>query len=424
MKKVFLLFIFLTANTAFSYNYFEDTVWTKRTDQLSGFYMVKFSNNDSIIVGHGYQKAMFYRASDGEEIARLPFNAEVHFIENDNKFIQLAPSRDRLIIFDTKTLLPLDTLEHDDLLIGSIDITKNENIVVGVITGGIRIWDLHTGNILNTKLFDFGEGVLEFNQINTRVLCDQNSFILTTTMVIKDPENPNNQLRGTWQPIYNLFTLDSVDSWDAPGARRVSNNCKYISFRTSDPDNGVQLWDFEKREFLHHIPVNGPSLTGMEFSPDDKYLVTSNRPGANQMIISSTISGELIWDFPKGTYSNISVSNSGNNILSATGGYLFLWNAPWIQTSKDDIREYNNITILPNPTSGQTKLIYEQEIPDIITISLSDMEGKYIKPLFSDFLEQGKQEINIDLSDQSSGMYLMNVKTSLYTKSFKIIVER
>ena len=57
-----------------------DLVWSLKTDQSAGFWMVKFSNTDSLIVGHGYDYDLFFDAKTGQEIQRIHNDNEVFFI--------------------------------------------------------------------------------------------------------------------------------------------------------------------------------------------------------------------------------------------------------------------------------------------------------------------------------------------------------
>ena len=58
-----------------------DLIWSNRiADQSMGFYMVKFSKNDSLIVAHGYTQDLFIDAKTGQEIHRIDGNNEIFFI--------------------------------------------------------------------------------------------------------------------------------------------------------------------------------------------------------------------------------------------------------------------------------------------------------------------------------------------------------
>ena len=257
-------------------DYFEDTVWTKKTDQPSGFYQVKISNTDSMIVAHGYAIAYVYKTLSGEQIARLPFNAEVHFFNNDLNFIQLAPSRDMLIVFETKEFKAIDTLEFDGETIADIEISKDEKYLVAVVTSGFRIYNLKTHTILRTKKY-----IKEENQTNFQIeqICfnnDNTVIIATEYREFVEPEYPHNQYFTLRHNIYDFNTFDSLGTFIDKAYYRLSNTNKYIAFKRLDPDYGVEIYNYLTKELVQKLFINGLTLTGIEFSPDDKYIVTTN----------------------------------------------------------------------------------------------------------------------------------------------------
>src|SRR3989339_1499719 len=133
-----------------------DLVWSLKTDQSAGFWMVKFSNTDSLIVGHGYDYDLFFDAKTGQEIQRIHNDNEVFFINNDNNFIVLNQSRTRFDIYDALNYTIIDSLENDGIVINEypiIDMSKDGKYLIAPIPRGFRIWDITTKRILNTKLF-------------------------------------------------------------------------------------------------------------------------------------------------------------------------------------------------------------------------------------------------------------------------------
>jgi len=172
-------------------DFFQDTVWVKTTDQVAGFYQVKFSNTDSMIVAHGVAFAYIYKTLSGEQIARLPFNGEVHFFNQDKNIIQLAPSRDRLIVFETKEFKAIDTLEYDTLSIGDIVISNDEKKVIGIISNGLRVWDLEKHNIIMTKLYKTEEYQTSLQAGQISITNDNSKFIVTERREFYNPNISN-----------------------------------------------------------------------------------------------------------------------------------------------------------------------------------------------------------------------------------------
>ncbi len=428
MKKFFVLSLtmiisaFLQSHTCKAVqDYFEDTVWVKKTDQLSGFYQVKMSNTDSMIVAHGYSIAYVYKTLTGEQIARLPFNGEVHFFNQDKNFIQLAPSRDRLIVFETKEFKAIDTLEFDGETIADIDISKDEKYLVAVVASGYRIWSLNTRKILKTKTYKAEEYQTNF-QIEQITITNDNSKIITSeSRTFYNPNNPNGPYSTFRHNIYDFNTIDSLGTFNGMAYYRLSNTNKYIAFKCMDKYNGVEIYKTDSKELVQTLQINGPSLTGMEFSPDDKYLVTSNGPGTNALLVWSIETGKIAYDYPRGSVGCIDVSNNGKYIVSSTGKYFFLWN---FKNEMTDIKDKVNIikTIYPNPTNGNAIIEFEQKITSKTIISLIDLEGKIIKTLFNEILEEGKQELLLNMADIANGNYYIIVKNEQESLLYNLII--
>ncbi len=397
----------------------EDTVWTKKTDQSLGFFQVKFSDNDSIIVGHGYGNDLFFEAKTGKEIARISGNNEVHFIDNDNKFIRLNDEGSKIEIFDINSWQVIDTLVHDGLKIYPLtSISNNKRYFVAVIQGSLRIWDIETKQILITKNYKNEENLYKFNVEQVKFTCNDNAIICTEYKEYVDPENPNNPYSKLNHVIYNFNTLDSIDAIIGKAYFRLSNTCSYISFKRSDPTYGVEIYDFNTKELLWKIPINGPSLTGIEFSPDDKYLVTS--PTIQIWDIESK---KQVISYQSGTSRNIAISHDGKYIISSIGRYLFNWFAMWEGTYVEENAD-NSTIIYPNPTNGIVTINFTQQLPEITNISLTNINGAVIRDLFNNFLESGQQSMNFEVSDLVNGSYFINVSNSHLNLFFKLIINK
>ena len=242
---------------------------------MEGFYQVKFSNNDSIIVAHGYQVAIFYYTYTGEQIKGIPLNAEVHFFNNDENFLQLAPNRDRLIIYNARTFEAIDTLEYDTLSIGDIVISKDENYLSGAVTNGIRTWDLKSKKIITTKIFPIDKNLRKI-EITLQALCDNQIFLASVYKEYYNEYPPYGTYLKIYYTTFNYSKIDSISSYDGTGFCRISNKCEILARNIWDSNYGVELINFKTGELINKLHIDGNSLTGIEFSPDDKYVVTSN----------------------------------------------------------------------------------------------------------------------------------------------------
>jgi len=422
MKRAFLLLVLIAVLMPAgikAQNYFEDTVWTKKTDQYMGFWKVKFSQTDSIIVGQGMHESIFYDAFTGDEMYRLPFNAEVHFIENDNKFIQLAPNRDRLVIYDTKTYLPLDTLEFDDRKIGTISISNDESTIIGVVTKGLRRWNLHTGQIMKTKDFEMVPGLVKIENGNMKFILDDNRLVVGEIKKYIISEKPIEYGLKLGIKIYDVNTLDSIDYFSNKFDFELSETNQYIAFNNGESNNGVEIYDFATKQLLRRLPVNGPSLTGIEFSPDDKYIVTSNGPGQNSLIVWNVETGNQTHRYWPSSYSTVDVSHNGSYILAVFGRRLRMFYARFGPTNVPNNEDGNEPLIYPNPSTGEVNIpIGNRTLKG--TVRVYDVSGNIV---LTHPLAPSREGVSVrfDVSELPSGTYMVIMDNGV---SYKLIVNK
>lgn len=77
-------------------------------------------------------------------------------------------------------------------------------------------------------------------------------------------------------------------------------------------------------------------------------------------------------------------------------------------------------TIAPNPTSGETTVVYSLKNDATVTIQIVDVTGKVISTVTENNLTAGTQKTSFDASNLSSGVYYVNINTgnSVATQKF------
>jgi WD40 repeat protein len=133
-----------------------DTVWTKRTDELQGFYSLQFIKNDGIIVAQASGFTIFYDALNGEEIRRINGIHKALFFNEEKNFLRVNNDRNKIQIFNTDTYEVEYELINEDILVQEyayFEITNDGRYLILPIINGIRVWDLQERKILNTKIF-------------------------------------------------------------------------------------------------------------------------------------------------------------------------------------------------------------------------------------------------------------------------------
>ncbi len=414
MKKPLFLLIALVMLAAPAAAQHPDLVWRKETTQE--YYMVKFSTNGDIIVAHGYDDAYFFDAETGEEIGSIPFNAEVHFINDDQNYIQLAPSRDRLVIYDTQTYEAMDTLDYDGTLIGDISISDDEQFIAGVIENGLRTWDLQSGQILNTKKFPDEENLIKRDIVQVQYDCDGSKLYAGFFKTYNNPQKPNEKIYKSYVCKYDSHSLDSIDAHDVSQVFRISNTCKYIAYKTGGKYEGVEVYDFATKELLYKLPLNGPSLTGIEFSPDDKCLVTASERGQDAMKIWNLTNGEIVHEYPYGAYPRIDVSPDGQFIVSSIGRYVDKWYAYFDKVSVDENDEKEDI-IYPNPTTNSVTIKTDCGQPNV-HYQIIDAQGRVFAEKDANIANSALQ---IDFTKYPAGSYLIRLFCGNEIFSYKVI---
>ncbi len=403
-------------------DYYEDTVWVRKTDQADGFFCLSFSTHDSIIVANGHELSIFYNTVSGEEIKRIPNKFKVHFYNNDLNYIQLAPSRDMIVVYDTKTYEAVDTLEFDGETIDEIDISKDEKYLVAVVASGYRLWSLLNGKILRTKTYKAEEYQTKFQIEQITITNDNSKIIATEYREFLDPKDPYNPYYSLRHNIYDFNTFDSLSTFIGKAYYRLSNTNKYIAFKRSETDFGVEIFNFNTGELVQKLAINGYTLTGIEFSPDDKYIVTSSGPDANCMLVWEIAKNSIVYTYPYGSFSNIDISNNGNFIASTTGRYFFMWNFKnGITGVKEETNKINKI-IYPNPTNNITTIELELKSTENVKIDLTNTNGEIVKTFLNKVFEIGLNKIEINTSDISSGSYFVVVQSEQEKIIFQIII--
>ncbi|OGU56834.1 MAG: hypothetical protein A2X64_07420 [Ignavibacteria bacterium GWF2_33_9] len=416
------LFLFLGSNHECKSQWWKDTVWTKKTDQVLGFYMLKFSKNDSVIVGHGMEKDMFYDAATGHEIKRISGNNEVFFLNNDLNFIRLREDNSKFEIFDAKSYKVIDSLESDSISsiqYSNCSISKNHEYIASIIKNGFRIWNIQSKKIEWTKEFPPETNMTELRCRVVSFNCDNSKIYVRLWRKYHDPSTPDKPEYYTTKQqtlIYDFKTKDSINIITNDYIF-LSNTCKYMIIGVSGT-NGIEIHDTESGELLFTLPLNILTVSGLEFSPDDKYLVTSPT-----ITIWDIEKREKVYQYSSGTSNCIALSHDGQYIINSIGGYLAKWYARW---GGDNVipEPDNNKILYPNPTTGEINLSFILKDSGQIVINITDITGKMLKTVYDNFLNSGEQNIPLNVSWLTPGSYFLTIRNQSTLLTFKLIVNR
>ena len=83
------------------------------------------------------------------------------------------------------------------------------------------------------------------------------------------------------------------------------------------------------------------------------------------------------------------------------------------------------MTFTPNPTQGQSEIVFESDENEPIVIEVCDVSGRVIKRLFNqDILNGHSYRIDFDGSELPNGVYLLRMTNGSETKTSKFMIAR
>lgn len=194
--------------------------------------------------------------------------------------------------------------------------------------------------------------------------------------------------------------------------------------------NGTAIVDADSWGTLK-FPM-GVSIDSVLRVKTTEYLITdtiSLGPPFSITILPITISGENInyykpslSNFPlltviKGSYSQ------GGSILDSTQNILSQYPLE-IPNSVQLLNEQVNSSLFPNPTNNNgTTLTLGLKENKAVSISILNNLGQNVNTVFSGTLNQGENDIEINTTKFSKGMYFINIKIDQQVLTKKLIVE-
>jgi len=81
--------------------------------------------------------------------------------------------------------------------------------------------------------------------------------------------------------------------------------------------------------------------------------------------------------------------------------------------------EVNDLNFYPNPNDGQFQLSFETPQAGDVAVTITDLQGKEV---YAQNVEGGKQKMNIDISNESNGVYLLNLRQGDLSTSKRIVI--
>jgi len=195
---------------------------------------------------------------------------------------------------------------------------------------------------------------------------------------------------------------EMVFTFDYAYRKRYASNDEWLRFYISK-DCG-ETWILRKNIHGDDLSSVVATYDYVPQSADDWYSVTIDN-------INSTY---YVSDFRfKFRFEN----ESGNNI------YIDNINLyPASMSSTETLDEMDELTIYPNPTTGQAKIDLNGTQSELQSVSILSADGKVLKSFSKDEIE-GVSTIDLDLSSFSKGLYLVRIEGTERLQLYKLIKE-
>jgi len=198
-------------------------------------------------------------------------------------------------------------------------------------------------------------------------------------------------------------------------------------------DNGLVAtninseWDIAQDLFVYpegKILLTGNS--GIGFEDDDFLLVRYYENGALDATFGN--GGIVTTDFNNAddNSSSMIISSDGGVIISGSSNSGDLALAKYISNNLLGLEDKELIDkgfmVYPNPIHEFTEIHFVLESDDYLTINAIDIQGKVVR-VFNDMTKfsAGQNKLKLDFSNIPSGTYLIQLKTSIATKTIQVI---
>lgn len=117
----------------------------------------------------------------------------------------------------------------------------------------------------------------------------------------------------------------------------------------------------------------------------------------------------------------IYMKNAENGMIVGSNGTIL------VKGSMQSIREYEihdelNISCIPNPARKQAVLSFELSSRGLADILIYDSKGGIVKAIRRKFFQEGLQQVQLDVTDLSAGLYTIAIKTTRAKGQTRLVV--
>jgi WD40 repeat protein len=176
----------------------------------------------------------------------------------------------------------------------------------------------------------------------------------------------------------------------------------------------MSQYDMSTGEKIKDYTGYTSEFKSIAFSQDSKFMIYGNQSTYKTIVNIKT--SEKIYEYstPKGTTPDIACSPDNKYIC--TGSKVTLWHARWGEVGVEEDDEEETL-LYPNPTNGIVTLRLTADHPEESYIELFDNLGN-IQFELNHPLGIGINDIPLDISQLSTGSYLIRLTTNSFSKIF------
>lgn len=120
------------------------------------------------------------------------------------------------------------------------------------------------------------------------------------------------------------------------------------------------------------------------------------------------------------TASAVSETNKNNN-TSLLAGNITICSAAGVKDLNETMTAFN---VFPSPAVGNASIAFTMKQEDKVELKLCDLTGKTLMNVYNGKMNAGPQQISMNLSELSAGIYYLSANTGSGTLSRKIIIQK
>ncbi len=408
-----------------------DLVWSHPYG-VDNIYDVKFSVNDSLIICAQFGKLFILNAFTGEKLREreypesTPLKISVH--PDGTRFIYNCI--DDILELDINTLDTIRIYRHQGPYMNDYDgimdmaYSADGSKIVSVTWDGrkkdnIYIWDTETGELIK----QFGDG---YNGNFTATSDNGEYFVVATSYF--------NNAQDKWITMVNLYSMGNYELIREIGEysqsiedMSFSHDSKYLVI--AGWDTSAVVWDVEhpeiEKRYVHKTTDFSYEVRNSAFTYDNKYLVTcGGTKGAWTTRIWDRENQELLYEYSSPLCGSLGfdISKDDNSFIASNTNAIFFINNKMLNTDVFERTEKQSI-LYPNPTTNITNITYNQLKPEIVNISIYDLNSHKVAELFNGFLDIGEHTFYWDAGEFPAGVYFCRITGEGLNQTLKIIVE-